>query len=235
MAQESHSPRFVQTSTAGLAVAATRPVFGQAPAVQPAVDQAGRGRVGQRQPLQERRAGHGRAEGLRDDHEGRRRARRGHRRRQPVRARSRRHQRRLRRPAQCRRRRAARLVLHARPDQARRRRGVHRRRAHAVARRQGRARARPIITCIVGKDAQAVRPQHGVQGRGRPQHRALAAAVARVEAAHRPGALPRSEEARRRGDGGRPQHGARRPHRSRPLLRHHQHGRRQRRTAKSAA
>ena len=39
----------------------------------------------------------------------------------------------------------------------------------------------------------AVRAQHGLQDRGRPQHRELAPALARVEAARRPRALPRSE------------------------------------------
>ena len=87
--QESHSPSVRPVQHAGLAIAATRPVFGQAPAVASRLDQAGRRLVVQRQPLQERRAGHRRAESLRDDHEGLRRARRRRRRRQPVRARSR--------------------------------------------------------------------------------------------------------------------------------------------------
>ncbi len=195
--QKSHRREFVQTSTAGLAVAAARPAFGQAPAVAHRRDQAGRRRVVQRQPLQERRSDHRRAEGVRDDHEGRRRARCGRRRRQPVRARSRGHERRLRRTAQRRWRRAARLVLHARPDEARRRRGLHRRRPHAVARGQGRARE-DRSSSARRQGRAAVRPRAGLQDRGRSQHRAIAAVVARVEAADRSRSLPRSEEARRR-------------------------------------
>ena len=45
----------------------------------------------------------------------------------------------------------------------------------------------------------------GFTDRGRPQHREVAPAVAGVEAAHRPGALPRPEEARARPGEGRPQ------------------------------
>ena len=42
------------------------------------------------------------------------------------------------------------------------------------------------------------RARHGLQDRGRPEHRALAAALAGVEAAHRPDALPRSAASGRR-------------------------------------
>ena len=53
---------------------------------------------------------------------------------------------------------------------------------------------------LVGPGAQDVRAQHGLRDRGRPQHRALAREVAGVEAPHRPGALPRPEEAREAGE-----------------------------------
>ncbi len=84
-----------------------------------------------------------------------------------------RQQRRLRRPAECRRHRAARLVLHAWADQTRRRRGRARRRAHAVAGGQGGAgddRPSPA-----GRQGRAgLRAQHGLQDRRRPQHREVA-------------------------------------------------------------
>ena len=65
-----------------------------------------------------------------------------------------------------------------------------------------------------GRQGRAgLRPQHGLHDRGRPQHREVARAVARVEAADRPRALPRPEEARARRADGRPGDGARRPHR----------------------
>ena len=135
--------------------------------------QAGGRGVEQRQRLQERRRRGGRAEGVQPDHQGRRRARRADRRRQPLRAGSGRHQRRLRRPAERRRHRAARLVLHARPDQARRRRGGARRRAHAVAGGEGGDgdhRSSPA-----GRQGRAgLRPQHGIQDRRRSQHREVA-------------------------------------------------------------
>ena len=79
-----------------------------------------------------------------------------------------------------------------------------------------------------GRQGRAgLRAQHGVQDRRRSQHREIARAVARMEAAHRSGALPRSEEARRGHADGGPQHGPRRLDRSRSLLRHHQLRRRQ--------
>ena len=165
---------FVRTSTAaGVAVGASTTAFGKAPAIQTNSRQAGGRGVEQRQRLQERRRRGRRAEGVQPDHQGRRRARRADCRRQPLRARSGRHQRRLWRPAQCRRHRAARFVLHAWPDEARRRRGGARRRAHAVAGGEGGARDdRPSPA---GRQGRAgVRAQHGLQDRRRPQHREVA-------------------------------------------------------------
>ena len=87
-----------------------------------------------------------------------------------------------------------------------------RRRAHAVAGRQGGdGDDRPSPA---GRQGRAgLRPQHGLHDRGRPQHREVARAVARVEAPDRSRALPRPEEARARRDDGRPGDGARRAHR----------------------
>jgi N4-(beta-N-acetylglucosaminyl)-L-asparaginase len=45
-----------------------------------------------------------------------------------------------------------------------------------------------------GRGRAAFRAQHGVRDRSRPQHRALAREVARVEAAHRPRPLPRPKK-----------------------------------------
>ena len=119
---------------------------------------------------------------------GARRARRRHRGRQPLRARPGRDQRRLRRPAERRRRRAAGLVLHARAEEARRRRGVPRGRAHAVAGREGRHGAhRPPPAGRQGRPGLRAPP--GLHDRGRPQHRDVAEALARMEAADRAGAL----------------------------------------------
>ena len=52
---------------------------------------------------------------------------------------------------------------------------------------------------LVGKGRPGLRPQPGVQGRGRPEHAAVPGDVARMEAPHRSGALPRPEEAGRGG------------------------------------
>ena len=49
---------------------------------------------------------------------------------------------------------------------------------------------------LVGKGAQEFARTHGLQDRGRPQHRELARGVARVEAPHRPAALPVAEGSR---------------------------------------
>ena len=166
-------------------------------------------------------AAHLRRGGLAADREGRGRARVVDRRRQHRRARPRGHERRLRRAAERRRRRAARLLLHARSQQARRRRRLARRRAHAVARRQD--GARPHRPPPAGRARRAgLRAQHGLFDRGRPQHRALAREVARVEAPHRPEALPRPEAAEPGRRGRVAQHGARGAARPAPPLRHDQ-------------
>ena len=102
---------FVVTSaSAGLAAAAHTRTSAQAPAmirssVKPVVVV-----VGQRPSVQERRHEDRRRDRLRHDHRRQGRPRRAHRRRQPVRARSRGHERRLRRAAERRRRRAARCL-----------------------------------------------------------------------------------------------------------------------------
>ena len=135
--------QFVSTSTAaGLALGTSSSVFGQAPAVRtggsrPVVIASDNGNVykngGTKTGVQ--LAFEMMTSGGKDVLDVARR------RRQPVRAGSRRIGRRLRRPAQRRRRRAARLVLHARPGEAGRRRRRARGRAHAVAGRQGGAGA----------------------------------------------------------------------------------------------
>ncbi len=75
---------------------------------------------------------------------------------------------------------------------------------------------------LVGSGRTGVRAEHGVRHRGRPQHRAVAQAVARMEAPGGPRTLPRSHQAVGGGLRGRPPDGARRPHRLRPLLGHDQ-------------
>ena len=126
------------------------------------------------------------------------RARRPHRRREHRRTRSRGHERRLRRPAERRRRRPARLVLHARPEEARRRRRGARRRAHAVARGEGGHGARPTITCW---SARAPRRSRGTwASRSRPTSTPPRSRELWLEWKRRidPDALPRPAQARRR-------------------------------------
>ena len=131
--------------------------------------------------------------------QGRGRARRPDRRGEHRRARPAGRQRRLRRPAERRRRGAARLLLHARAEEARRRRGL---RSKACAPRRWWRKAvmehdRPSPP---GRQGRAgFRARHGLQDRGRPQHREFAQALAGMEAPDRPGALPRSARARRGG------------------------------------
>ena len=145
----------------------------------------------QQQRVQERRPGHRHRQGIPDDHRRGGRARCGDRVRQPVRTRSGRNQRRVRRPAECGRRCAAGLVLHARPEEAGGRRGLPGGRAHAVARREGgHGEHRPSPAGRQGRPGLRAPPR--VHDRGRPQYRALAEAVARMEAADRTGALPGS-------------------------------------------
>ena len=125
-------------------------------------------------------------------HRGQGRARRAHRRRQHPGAGSDRDGHRLRLAAQCRRRHRARRVVHARAVEAGRRGGRPPGRADAVAGRPGGdGLHRPPPAGRRGR--AAVRAQHGLQDRRRPQHRELAPAVAGVEAARRPGALPGSQ------------------------------------------
>ena len=84
-------------------------------------------------------------------------------------------QRRLRRPAERRRRRAARLVLHARPEE----------RAGGVAAIEGVRTPSQVAQLVMEHDRPSparrqgragLRAQHGLQDRGRPQHRELAPA-----------------------------------------------------------
>ena len=109
---------------------------------------------------------------------------------------SRRDVRRLRRTAQRRRGRAARLLLHARPAEARRRSGLPRGRAYAVAGREGRSRQHRSPPARRGGGA-GVRPRDGLHHRGRPQHRQVAGEVAGVEAPGGPGPLARSRRSAR--------------------------------------
>ncbi len=215
--------QFVQ---AGAAVAAAAAVparaFGQAPTVmtpksaRPIVICSANGNQ-----LQERRQGDLRRESVRDDHVRRGRARRGRRGSEHQRARPARHDRRLRGPAQRRRRPAARLVLHARAEEAGRRRVGARGRENGVARRPGRGRPdRPPPAD--GQGRAGVRPAPGLRDPSRPQHRRVAQGLVRVEAAHRPAPLPGPGGPRDRNQEDQPRHHARVRHLTRALLRHDQ-------------
>ena len=168
---------------------------------------AGRHRVRQRQLVQERRERHVRREGVHADDAGRRRARRADRGRQHRGAGSRGLQRRLRRRSQRGGRRAARLVLHARAQEAGGRGRRARGRPHAV---QGRARSHEQDRPPPHRRRRRpeAREAAGLHDRGRPQHAALAQAVAGVEAAHGPGPLSDREGPRDRLDRGHPADGA---------------------------
>ena len=165
---------------------------------------------------------------LRADDEGHRCARCPHRRREHRRTRSGRHERRIRRVAECGRRRATRCLVHARPAQARRRRGRARGREDAVARRQSGPRADG--SSFDRRQGRAdVRPQHGLRDPAGPQHAPVARGVARVEEADRSHAVDqgsRRPRGRRAEDHAR--HGGGRVDRREPHLRHHQLQRRQR-------
>ncbi|PYQ26129.1 MAG: hypothetical protein DMF81_00370 [Acidobacteria bacterium] len=123
---------------------------GRAPGLRPGSDAArarrgegDRDRLRQRQQVQERRPAHGRRGGLRAHHARRRRARRRDRGCQHRGAGPRGRQRGLRRAAQRRGGGPARLVLHARAEEAGGRRRRPGGRTHAVARREGGGADRP--------------------------------------------------------------------------------------------
>ena len=135
-------------------------------------------------------------------------------------------QRRLRRPAQRRRRRAARLVLHARADEARRRR----RRLEGV--RTPSLVAKAVLEqtdhhLLVGKGAQDFARNMGFKIEDdlntEKSRRLWLEWKRRIDPEHYLDPKKRGEAMH---DGG-PQHGARRPDRSRSLLRHDQLRRRQ--------
>jgi hypothetical protein len=101
----------------------------------------------------------------------------------------------LRRPAQCRRGGAIGRVGHARAVEARRRRGVPRGSAHAVAGRPKKVMEDTDNHLLVGKGAQSLRAQHGVQDRGRFDDREGPQTVAGMEAPDRSRTLPRPQVA----------------------------------------
>ena len=113
-----------------------------------------------------------------------RRPRRAGGRRHDRRARPRRQQRGLRRPAQCGRRRAARCELHARTAAARRRRRGARRLCDGSSRCTASAR-HDVPSPARGRRRSRVRPRAGVCDRRRLEVAAIERALARMAAPHR--------------------------------------------------